>query len=116
MAGIAAEEPPKIALNWAMIKVAPEPEKVAQGKPATANTNPALAILAINTPVPAPAIPAAPALLAAVSILNAIVLHLILGHPVLVNALQLINTPVAAPAIPAARVLPAAESILNAIA
>ena len=42
-------------------------------KPATANTNPALAIPAINTPVPAPAIPAAPALLAAENIHRALV-------------------------------------------
>ena len=37
-------------------------------KPATANINPVLAILAINTPAPARATPAAPALLVVVSI------------------------------------------------
>ena len=71
MAGIAAEVLPKIALNWAMIKAAPEQGRAVLGKPATANTNLALAIRAINTLAPAPVTPAAPALLAAANILLA---------------------------------------------
>ena len=51
-----------------MIKIVPVLEKAAQGKPATENTNPALAILAINTLAPARGTPAVLAPLVAVSI------------------------------------------------
>ena len=67
-AGIVAEQPPKIALNWVMIKIAPGQGRVAMAKPATANISLALAILAINTSVPVPATPAVPAPPAAASI------------------------------------------------
>ena len=84
-AGIAVARRHRIVLNWVMIKIAPEQGRAEAGKPATANINPALAILAINIPAPALATPVAPALLAAVSIRNVLVNRLILGHPVLVN-------------------------------
>ena len=61
-AGIVAARRHKIALNWAMIKIAPEQGRVGAGKPATANINLALAILAINILVPVRVTPAAPAL------------------------------------------------------
>ena len=93
-----------------MIKIVPVLEKAAQGKPATENTNPALAILAINTLAPVLAIPAAPAPPAVANIQNVIVNHLILGHRVLVNAHQLINTP--AP-VRATRVVPAPPAAAN---
>ena len=99
-----------------MIKIVPEQGRAAQGKPATENTNPALAILFINTTAPARATPGAPAPPAVANIQNVIVNHLILGHRVLVNAHQLINTPARAQAIPAAPVRLAAANILNAIA
>ena len=78
--GTVAAQPPKIALNWAMIKIAPEPEKAVAVKPVMANIKLALAHLPtlgavalalaqalINTPAPAPATPAAPALPATAS-------------------------------------------------
>ena len=113
MAGIAAEVLPKIALNWAMIKAAPEQGRAVLGKPATANTNLALAIRAINTLAPAPVTPAAPALPVAVSIPNAIVQVIIVGMVAVVLFLvhQVINTPAPAPATPVAPALPVAANI-----
>ena len=111
MAGIAAEVLPKIALNWAMIKAAPEQGSAVLGKPAMANINLAHAIPAINTPARAPATPAAQAPPAVVNILNVIVHHLILGHQGLVLAPQLINTSVPAPVIPVAPAPPAVANI-----
>ena len=114
-AGTAEERQHKIALNWAMIKIAPEQGRAETGKPATANINLALAILAINTPAQAPATPVAPARLAVANIPNVLVNHPILGHQVLVNAHQLINTLAPAPAMQAALAPPVAVSIPNAI-
>ena len=50
-----------------MIKIAPEQGRAEVEKPATANTNLALAILFTNTLAPVPAIPAVQALLATVN-------------------------------------------------
>ena len=63
-AGTAEERQHKIALNWAMIKIAPEQGRAGAVKPATANINLALVIRAINTLAPArvtPVVPAPPA-------------------------------------------------------
>ena len=84
-------------------------------QPATANIKVALEILAINTPVPVPATPAAQAALVAASIPNALVPHLILGAVALALAPQLINTPVPAPAIPVVPAPLAAASTPNAL-
>lgn len=51
-----------------MIKLAQEPEKLAQVQPVTANMRLAPAIPAINTPAPAPVTPQAPAQLVVESI------------------------------------------------
>ena len=72
------------------------------------------AIRVTNTLAPARAIPAAPAPPATVNILNAIVNHLILGHPELANARALINTLAPVPAIPADQAPLAAVNILPA--
>ena len=109
-AGIAVARRHKIALNWVMIKIAPEQGRAEAGKPATANINLAPAILVINTPAPAPATPAAPALLVAENTRNVLVNRLILGHQEPVNAHQLTNTLAPAPAIPVAPVLLAAAN------
>ena len=111
MAGIAAEVPPKIALNWAMIKIAPEPEKAVMAKPAMENINLVLVIRAINTPAPVRATRVVPAPPAAENIRLVLVNHPILGVAVLVNARQLTNTPAPVRATPAALAPPAAENI-----
>ena len=112
-AGIAVARQHKIALNWVMIKIAPEQGRAEAGKPATANINPALAILAINIPALAPVTPVVPAKLATENTRNVLVNRLILGHQEPVNAHQLTNTLAPAPATPAAQALPAVENILN---
>ena len=78
-----------------MIKIAPEQGRAGVVKPATANINLALAILAINTPALAPATPEAPAPLVEVSIPPAPVLQIILGMEAIAFFLvhQAINTP-----------------------
>ena len=113
-AGIAVARQHKIALNWAMIKIAPEQGRAVMAKPATANINLALAIRVINTPAPAPVTPAVPALLVAENTRNALVNRLILGHQEPVNVHQLTNTLAPAPAIPVALALPAVVNIQNA--
>ena len=117
-AGIAEEPRHKIALNLAMIKIALEPERAEAVKPATANINLALAILAINTPAQAPATPAAPAPPAAENILNVIAQTTTLGMGVTVFFLahQATNTLAPVQAIPEAPAPPAAANILHALA
>ena len=64
-AGTAVARRHRIVLNWVMIKIVPEQGRAVAVKPATANINLALAIRAINTPVPALATPVVQVLLAA---------------------------------------------------
>ena len=101
-----------------MIKIAPEPERAARAKPATANISPALAIRAINIPAPARATPVAPAPPAAENILNVIAQTTTLGMGVTVFFLahQATNTLAPVQAIPEALALPAAANILHALA
>ena len=77
-----------------MIKIAPEQGRAGVVKPATANINLALAILAINTPAPAQVTPAVQVLLVEVSTPPAPVLQIILGMEAIAFFLvhQAINT------------------------
>mgnify|MGYP004419319009 CR=1 FL=1 len=82
-------------------------------KAAMVSTNPALAIVLINTPAPAPDTPAVQVLPVGVSIPNVLANLLILGHQESANAPQLINMLVPAPDTPAVQVLPVGVSIPN---
>ena len=112
-AGIAVARRHKIALNWAMIKIAPEQGRAGAVKPATANINPALAIRVINTLAPAPATPVVWERLVVVSIPNAIVQVIIVGMVAVVLFLvhQVINIHAPVRATPVVWAPPAAENI-----
>ena len=110
-AGIVAEQPPKIALNWVMIKIAPGQGRAEVVKLATANINLVVVIRVINTLVQGQDTPVVQVPPAEDIILNVIVPHHIRGVVALVSVIVRMLMLVRAPATPVAPALPVAANI-----